>query len=87
MDRIDSYTTKSDDKETIARTVDAMVDQLDGNQNVQRSRIKAAIRNAFKDKFCEKYARMYYLDGTRGEPMKIEIAKEKDKIDWTKADL
>lgn len=85
--RIYGYTTKSDDKETIARTVDAMVDQLNGNQNVHRSRIKAAIRNAFKDKFCEKYACMYYLDGTKGKPMKIEIAKEKDKIDWTMADL
>ena len=85
--RIYSYTTKSDDKEAIERAVDAMVNQLDGNQNVHRSRIKTAIRNAFKDKFCERYARMYYLDGTKGEPMKVEIAREKDKIDWTKADL
>ena len=64
-----------------------MVDQLNGSQDVHRSRIKAAIRDAFQDKFCERYASIYYLDGKRGEPMKIEIASQKDKIDWTKADL
>lgn len=85
--RIYSYTTKSDDKERITRTVDRMVDQLNGSQDEHRSRIKEAIDEAFTDQMCEKYARLYYLDGTRGEPMKIEIAKEKDKIDWTKADL
>ena len=76
------YTTRSTDKMAIARTVDIMVAQLDGNQNIQRSRIKAAINKSFKAHFCEETAKWYYLDGKRGEPMKIAIAKLQDKIKW-----
>ena len=85
--RLYSYTTKSDDKERILSTVDRMVDQLNGSQDEHRSRIKEAIDKAFTNQMCERYAKMYYLDGKRAEPMKIEIASQQDKIDWTKADL
>ena len=77
-----SFTTKSSDKLAIARTVDVMVAQIDGNQDVQRSRIKAAIRNTFRAHVCERYAQAYYLDGTRGEPMKIAVAGEPGKVIW-----
>jgi len=80
--RLYSFTTRSDDKETITRTVDKMVSQLNGNQNVQRSRIKAAISNSFKAHFCEETAKWYFLDGKRGEPMKIMIAGEPGKVSW-----
>lgn len=76
------YTTRSTDKMAIARTVDLMVAQLDGNQNIQRSRIKAAISKNFIAHFCEETAQWYYLDGKRGEPMKIKIAGEPGKVDW-----
>ena len=77
-----SFTTKSSDKLAIVRTVDVMVAQIDGNQDVQRSRIKAAIRNTFRAHVCERYAQAYYLDGTRGEPMKIAVAGEPGKVIW-----
>ncbi len=77
-----NYTTKSSDKQAIAHTVDVMVAQIDGNQDVQRSRIKAAIRNTFRAHVCERYAQAYYLEGERGEPMKIAVASEPDKVDW-----
>ena len=69
-------------KLAIARTVDVMVAQIDGNQDVQRSRIKAAIRNTFRAHVCERYAQAYYLEGERGEPMKIAVASEPGKVDW-----
>jgi len=77
-----NYTTKSSDKQAIAHTVDVMVAQIDGNQDVQRSRIKAAIRNTFRAHVCERYAQAYYLEGERGEPMKIAVASEPGKVDW-----
>lgn len=81
-----SYTTKSGNKKAIAHTVDVMVAQIDGNQDVQRSRIKAAIRNTFRAHVCERYAQAYYLEGERGKPMKIAVASEPGKVEW-KVDL
>lgn len=77
-----NFTTRSGDKQAIARTVDVMVAQIDGNQDVQRSRIKAAIRNRFRAQICERYAQTYYLDGKRGEPMKIAVAGVPGKVIW-----
>ena len=81
-----NFTTRSGDKQAIERTVDVMVAQIDGNQDVQRSRIKAAIRNRFRAQICERYAQTYYLDGKRGEPMKIAVAGVPGKVIW-KVDL
>jgi len=80
--RLYSYTTRSSNMDSIAHTVDIMVSQLDGNQDVQRSRIKAAIRRNFDAHFSQETARWYYLDGKRGEPMKIAIAGEPGKVIW-----
>ena len=76
------FTTKSDNKEAIAHTVDVMVAQIDGNQDIQRSRIKAAINNSFRSYICEDYAKWYYLDGKRAEPMKIAVAGQPGKVIW-----
>ena len=78
--RLYNYTTKSDNKEKIANTVNVMVAQLEGNQDTQRSRIKEAIRDSFKSYICEDLAKWYYLDGKRGEPMKIAVAGEPGKV-------
>lgn len=80
--KIYSYTTKSGDKNVIARTVDTMVAQLGGSQDVHRSRIKEAINNAFKGQLYEGYASKYYLDGKRDDPMKVEVAGEAGKVVW-----
>ena len=80
--RLYAFTTKSSNKAAIAHTVDVMVSQLDGNQDIQRSRIKSAIRKSFEARFSEDLAKQYYLDGERNEPMKIAVAGEPGKVIW-----
>ena len=77
-----AFTTKSGNKAAIARTVDVMVSQLDGNQDIQRSRIKSAIRKSIEARFSEYLARWYYLDGKRGDLMKVAVAGEPGKVIW-----
>lgn len=87
LNRLYAFTTKSSNKAAIAHTVDVMVSQLDGNQDIQRSRIKYAIRKSFEARFSEDLAKWYYLDGERSEPMKIAVAGEPGKVIIWKVDI
>ena len=60
-----------------AKTIDKLVEPLNyDDRNTHRSRIQTAINNAFRDKFCERYARYYIIDGIWNSPKYIKIAQE-----------
>ena len=64
-------------REEQTRTIDKLVEPLNyDDRNTQRSRIQTAINNAFRDKFCERYARYYIIDGVWNAPKYIKIAQE-----------
>lgn len=64
-------------REEQTRTIDKLVEPLNyDDRNTQRSRIQTAINSAFRDKFCERYARYYIIDGIWNAPKYIKIAQE-----------
>lgn len=72
--------TRSGSPEAISAAIDNLVLSISGDADVQRARIKYAINKAFKDKFCEQYSRYYTIEGSKGQPMKIQIPR--DKVIW-----
>lgn len=71
------HVTKRDDPQAIEAAIDSLVGVINGDADIQRSRIKSAIKKAFSECFCEHYSRWYIIEGKRGEVMKIELPREK----------
>ena len=68
-------------REEQAKAIDKLVEPLNyDDRNTQRSRIQIAINNAFRNRFCEDYAKYYVIDGKRGEPKKITLPQELVKL-------
>ena len=64
-------------REEQAQTIDKLLEPLNyDDRNTQRSRIQIAINDAFRDRFCERYAQYYIIEGVRNAPKFIKIAKE-----------
>lgn len=72
--------TRSGSPEAISAAIDNLVLSISGDADVQRSRIRNAINKAFKDRFCEQYSRYYTIEGSKGQPLKIQIPR--DKVIW-----
>lgn len=72
--------TRSGSPEAICAAIDNLVLSISGDADVQRSRIRNAINKAFKDRFCEQYSRYYTIEGSKGQPLKIQIPR--DKVIW-----
>lgn len=71
---------RSGSPEAIEEAIDYMVYVLSGDADVQRTRIKSAIKEAFTGQICEMYAQNYTIEGTKGQLMKVNLPE--DKIVW-----